>query len=966
MKPFLENICDEVLRKYGNTISDVCLVFPSRRAGLYFKNILSKKSEKPLWSPSVFSIQDFIEELSSYNFTDNLQLLFDLYCVYNDVMKDEKILLSKETGFVNVDEDESFDTFYPWGEMLLNDFDVIDKYLIDTNLLFRRIINLKEIEETFPVELQDSFKKFWGTLFGTNQTIAKKNFLKIWQVLGRVYNEFREHLRLKNICYPGMAYRKIYDDIDNVIAGIKWKKIVFAGFNSLNSVEKKMMKMLSDKGISEIFWDADDYYISDKNQEAGDFIRKNIKYFGIEKIEFERNLENDSKNIKVIGTPSKAGMAKVLGSELQECLLNGEFDRDKTVIVLPDENLLLPVLYSIPDDIKNINVTMGYPFRNTPLYSLINLVIELQKNAVHEKGMIKFHYSAVNKILMHPYIKFQNAQVIYEIASLIRNNNLIYFSIDDYKKDVPPILKLILKKTENKDDAANYISNIIEIISDRIVNDESKDVEYKKYQIEYFFNFYTNFNRLNEVINIPGVEMNLGIYWKLLKDVLEKISIPFTGEPLKGMQIMGLLETRALDFENVFILSVNEGVIPKGQAQSSFIPFSLRKALKMPTYEDEDTITSYYFYRLIQKAKNIYLIYNTDLQNDVKEKSRYLLQIENELLGANKNINCIDKIVISEVYNIENKNIEIAKDGEVMEKIFGIEHFSPSTLNKYINCSLQFYFSEIAGLEEEKKTEESFSALAVGRVLHKILENLYKPYEGSVINEKCLNEIISGVDKAYDDIYVKAVNACDVKYILNNYSGKNNLFRNIIRTLLDRVLENDKNEIPFRIISIEDELKGEFEISTGGKKNRVNILGRMDRVDEKNNIRRIIDYKTGGFEFKIFNPDNPAEYFENLISNPDFKENFQAFFYGYFYSKKNTDTKINVGIYPVKKIQEGIKELKKNFIEQDEYNMFEEKLKALMTEIHNPEIPFTKTKDEKRCLYCPYSGICYRDLKNTI
>jgi len=966
MKSFLENICEVILKENKNIISDICVVFPSRRAGLHFKNLLGRKSEKPIWSPSVYSIQDFIEELSGYRITDNLQLLFKLYSVYTEVMRDEKILIERESGYINLNEDESFDTFYPWGEMLLKDFDVIDKYLADAGLLFKRIKDLKEIEEAFPIELQDSFRKFWGTLFDSGQTNAKINFLKIWQVLGRVYVEFREQLKMKNICYPGMAYRKINDELENIICSLKWKKLFFAGFNSLNPVEKKLMKLLADKGIAEIYWDADDYYMKDKNQEAGDFIRNNLKFFGVDNNKFEDELLTDSKNFNIIGTPSKAGMAKALGSELKKRLLEGDFNSEKSVVVLPDENLLLPVLYSIPDEIKNINVTMGLPFRDTPLFDLISLVIELQGNAIFEKGEIKFYHSDVIKILLHPYVKFQKTSVIYEIVNLIKDKNIIYFSKDDYNKNTPEILEFIFKKPEKKDDAVNYISDIINLISNRIESDVSKDSDYKKFQLEYIYNFYLNFNGLNEVLKEPGVELNLNTYWKLLKDVLCGISIPFTGEPLKGLQIMGLLETRSLDFENVFVLSVNEGILPVGQVQNSFIPYSLRKALKIPTYEDEDSITAYYFYRLLQKAKNVYLIYDTDLGNEVREKSRYILQIENELLHANKNIVCVNKAVIPGVFKIEKKKIEIIKNEEVMKKLMQIDHYSPSTLNKYINCSLQFYFEKIAGLKEEKKIEESFSAIVIGSVLHKIIENQYKPFEGMIVNEKNINDVIIDVDKNFDEILAKAVRACKMDYVLNDYTGKNNLFGNIIRTLLKRVLENDKNEIPFRIISLEEEIKGDFKAGAGKNEITVNIFGRMDRIDEKNNITRIIDYKTGGFDFKSYNRKNYADYFDNLISSPDFKENFQSFFYGYFYSKKNKDLKINVGIYPVKKIHEGIKELKEDYIYKEEYDLFEEKLEKLISEIHNPEIPFKKTDDEKRCIHCPYAEICYRDSKNSI
>ena len=706
MKSFLENICDYILIKHKEIISDICVIFPSRRAGLYFKNILGSKIEIPIWSPSVYSIEDFIEEFSSYSFADNFKLLFELYSVYNDVIKNERALHATEIDFINLEVDESFDSFYQWGEMLLKDFDIIDKYLVDTNLLFKRIKDLKEIEESFPIELQESFKKFWGTLFDSKQTNVKKNFLKIWRVLGKVYLEFTARLKKNGICYPGMAYRKLYEDSGNIINNLKWKKIIFTGFNSLNPVEKNLMKVLVDKGVAEIYWDADDYYISDKYQEAGSFIRKNIKYFGKDEIKFEKYLVSDTKIINAIGTSSTVGMAKYLGSELKEHFTNGDFKIEKTAIVLPDANLLLPVLYSIPDEIKSINITMGFPFKDTPLYSLINLLIDLQNNYVIENGKIRFHHSIVEKILLHPYVKFHDTSIVYRIINYMRNENKLYFDISDFKADVPKILDVIFNRIKNVGEVSNYFSNILDIISFRIDKDDSKDIDYKKFQLEFIYNFYTNYNRLNEVIKEKEVEMTFDTYWRILKEILQKISIPFTGEPLKGLQVMGLLETRALDFENVFILSANENVLPEGKTQNSFIPYSLRKALKMPTYEEDDSITAYYFYRLIQKAKNIFLIYDTDIGQNVKEKSRFILQIENELLHNNKNISYINKIVIPETYNIEKKSIEILKTDGIMRKLMEIKHYSPTALKEYINCTLQFYFSRIAKIEDEIEIEE--------------------------------------------------------------------------------------------------------------------------------------------------------------------------------------------------------------------------------------------------------------------
>lgn len=967
MNTFLDNISDLIIEKHKGDFSNLCVVFPSKRAGLHFKNTFGKKFDSPVWSPSVFSIEDFIKEMSGYVFADSLILLIELFTVYKEVVSEEKTVLENGTEFIEDSEsDENFDSFYMWGEMLLKDFDIVDKYLVDAGVLFKRIKDLKEIEESFPIELHDAFKKFWGTLFNTNSSLVKENFLKIWQILESLYRKFRERLNEKNICYPGMAYRKLYDELKTENTKIGWKKIIFAGFNSLSTSEKNIMQMLAGKGIAEIYWDADEYYYSDNKQEAGNFLRMNVKYFGQDGINFDSDLLNSEKNINVIGISSTAGMAKVFGSELK--ILTGDrgFHADKTVVVLPEENLLMPVLYSVPEEIKNLNVTMGMPFRDTPLYGLINLIFELQDNCIFEKGKYKFHHAEVEKILLHPYVKFSGIGNIYNIINHIKDKNIVYFSVDEYKGEIPEIVKIIFKKISVSGEIKPYLSGIIDYIAGKIESDKSGDANYKKYQFEYIYNFYEYFNRFNDAIGKLIQEISTETYRRILKNLLSNVTIPFTGEPLKGLQIMGMLETRNIDFENVFIVSVNEGVLPKGNAQNSFIPYSLRKAMRIPTYEEEDSITAYYFYRLLQKAKNIYLIYNTDIGNNTKEKSRYILQIENELITRNNKINYNNKIVIPEPFAIEKKSIEIVKDENVLNKLKELKNFSPSSLNKYINCSLQFYFDKIAGLKEDEFIEETFDSKLIGNVIHKILEDIYQPYKGEIIDGKSINEIAENIESNYRDILEKAVRDCESGYVLNEFGGKNLLFSDIIYQLLKRVLENEKEQVPFKIISLEEGIKDVIVFESGNVENQINIEGRIDRIDENEGVTRILDYKTGGFELKKFSEEFREDYFTQLITNPDYKENFQAFFYGYFYSKQNKEKKINVGIYPIKRMKDGVHILKERFIENELFEMFGMYFTKLLKEIFNPDIPFKQTGDEKRCSYCPYSGICYRDLKNTI
>jgi len=961
MNSFLENICGKILTE-NSDLSGVCIVFPSRRAGLYFKSEIGKKSSSPVWSPSVFSIEDFVEELSGYTFADELQLLYELFSVYVDVYKNEnQALLPGDDEYA-----ESFDTFYPWGEMLLKDFDTVDKYLVDADVLFKRIRDLKEIEESFPIELQDAFKKFWGSLFDSGDSYIKENFLKIWQILGKIYSEFREVLKSRKICYEGMAHKELYSDLKTNGINVKWKKIIFAGFNSLSTSEKKIIGLLKEKGIAELYWDGDEYYIKDEKQEAGYFIRKNIKFFEQENYIFDNLLAVNKKNIFSVGASSAAGMVKAFGSELMKLSSEENFKAEKTAVIIPEENLLLPVLYSIPESVKNINVTMGLQLTDTPVFSLINLLRELQNNCIFDNGRYAFYHKDVEKILLHPYIKFTDAGDIFEILRFIRNKNILYYSFDIYNGKKPEMAEKIFRKISVAAELDEYVKDIIDFIAYRTEADKSGDEEYKDFLLEYLYSFKRGFNRFSDVIKYLVKEISTDTYWKFLSDVLKRMRIPFTGEPLKGLQIMGLLETRNIDYDNVFFLSVNEGVLPKGNSQNSFIPYSLRKVLRMPTYDDEDSITAYYFYRLLQKSKNVYLFYNTEIGNSVKEKSRYIYQIENELKQKNENINFKEKIYIPDFSPVRKKKIEIPKNNDVFEKIKGIKNFSPSTISKYISCSLKFYFEKIAGVKEREEVEEYFDSRLVGNVLHKLLEQIYKPYEGKVINGKILEKISSDVFSDFGSVLEKAVMACESAYVLKEYGGKNLLFGRIILQLLKRVIENEKKLVPFKIVSIEEEITDSVQISFEGIKRNIGIYGRIDRIDEKDNIVKIIDYKTGSFDIRKKALDDPEKFFNRIFSNPDFKEYFQSFYYGYLSYKKKISQRINICLYPVKKLENGILNLSESFVEENYFDIFEDYLKKLFEELYNKEIPFKQTDDETRCTYCPYSEFCYRDLKNTI
>jgi hypothetical protein len=945
MQTFLGKLAEEIFKDYQDNLSGLAIVFPSRRAGIFFKKELSHLLKNPIWSPDIYSIEDFVQKLSPYTIEDKLILIFELFEVY------------KTHG-----EEESFDRFYSWGEMMLRDFDEIDKNLITGSEIFRVIKEIREVEEQFsflPGDLEQ-FTEFWRTFSNVELTELQNEFVKTWEILGKVYSDFRKRLDEKKIAYDGMAYRKLYEKIKTKEIELPWEKIIFAGFNLLTKSEEGIIKELINKGIAETYWDADEYYINSPEQEAGNFLRNNFRTLKINKPKWiENNLLSSKKSIKTIGAPLQAGQAKALGNELKKSFSTGD-ELENTAIVLPDESMLIPVLYSLPEEIESLNVTMGLPMKATPLFNLITLLNNLQANKKTSRESAVFYHKDVIQILMHPYVKFNGPAFIYDSVHDIKRNNIIYVSPsrlmgDDGKH--PEILELIFKPVDTSGDVINYLFDILNIISSRLQNSVTS---FSKFELEYFYTVYEKLNRLKDIIGAYSGKMETDTLRRLINEVLRSTRIPFTGEPLKGVQIMGLLETRALDFEKIYILSMNESIMPGGVIQNSFIPYSIRKAFKLPTYDEEDAIPAYYLYRLMQRAKNIHLIYNTEVDIfSSGETSRFILQVENELI--NKNIDYEHKIVTTGISKPFSKEIIVDKTPEVIEKLSNIR-FSPSDLNSYINCGLQFYLKKIAGLREEEEIEEFFSPATFGSILHGIMEIVYSPYKSKKITVGIIEELRAKINSNFDSILKQAFESIEsLRELDTDLQGKNLLLKNIIKTLVLMILDNDKKDLPFKIVDLERKIDEELEINVNGSAKTVKLSGRIDRIDEREGITTIIDYKTGRAAFQKMGNKTYEEYLDMIFTDPKYKENFQAYFYAYSYLKQDSQKEAKIAIYALRKINEGLNYLTDSAMSRTELDEYGERLNKLIGGILSPEYRFIQTNDIERCRFCAFKSICYRE-----
>lgn len=931
MKSFLEKLAEELSAKHGGDLSGLCLVFPTRRAGLYFRKVYAATLEAPAWAPAIFSIEDFVRKFSSLQPADDLDLVFEIYGVYRKYFPEE-----------------SFSKFYPWGVMLLKDFDETDAALADGHQLFSSVAELRDIEEQFDLSDEDKERiyDFWNIYFDRKQGAIRKSFMENWRHLEAIYSEFNSLLRKKKMAYEGLAVRTVAEGLASGAMKSAFSHHVFAGFYSLTKAEEKIISFFLGNGTGSIYFDADNYYTGDEKQEAGTFIRKNalVKSSSGWK---EDLLATDDKQIEMIGVPLQVLQAKTAGQIIHQ-LPHDPGTANRTAVVLPDEQLLLPLLYALPDHIEDINVTMGYPLSASPLFNVIESIFDLQKSLRNDS----FYFRQVVALLSHPYVQFLDPAGINKWLTQFRAGPKIRIPVVELKGTKSEAVNILFTGFQDVPQAKEYFNRFFLLLIDAIRKNKDGIQSIEK---EYVYYFYTRFKKLAEILDKHPEEISVDTFRSLFREVIRSTRIPFTGEPLRGLQVMGFLETRVLDFENVIILSLNEDVLPPSAHHPSFIPYSLRRAFGLPTFEEHNAIAAYHFYRLLQRAKKIYLIYNSEVRNfSSGEKSRFLLQVENELAKKNPRIRLTERHVPVGVREAEVPEVIITKTPEVMENLlryFGpltepvkfARKFSASALASYIACPLRFYFQYVAKLKETEEPDETIEGSLLGTVLHEAMHSLYKPFQ--VVTAKDFEKLYELSGKAVDEAIRKEFGA------LESLEGKNLLMRNVLNELVKRILEFDRKNI-LSIRYLEEEFVMPVELEPG---KQVHLYGIIDRVDEVDGILRVIDYKTGA-------PDTrrPKD-IESMFRSPELKEHFQTFFYAMLLKKRTKSSAIKAGLFRLRKLSEGISWINEGqVISNEQFAEFFSHTRNLLTEIFNPEIPFTQTEDETRCRYCPYKDICNR------
>lgn len=957
MESFLEKMVKHLCQRYGDDISDLCIVLPNRRAGLFLKTHFSNQLKKTFWSPEIYATEDFIGLLAGLEIADSTTLIFELY---------------ETAKKINPIEAGSFDEFNKWGQILLSDFNEIDRYLVNAASLFGNLKDIKELE-AWSLNNEDGLTEF------------QKQYLSFWQSLGDYYVDFRERLLSKHLAYQGLAYKVVADDIVARVEKKSWKKIIFAGFNALNKAEEYIIEELLIAGKAEIIWDTDSYYVNDTKQEAGKFIRKYKKHTGFTAIKEanttidEHLLSDEDKHITIIGVAKNVAQAKVAGN-LVTAFRKDDEKLQKTALVLADENLLFPVLHSLPENIEDVNVTMGYPLKNTPVAGYFELLFDLHLNAIklnQGKGKYSFYHKELLKFLNHPYssVLIYDAKHNYSIKPIVKSiqdRNIVFAALSTLEKiiaekqaGISDKLKPLLIHWLQPQDAIDCMYYVIEQLKNAIIeqqNEASKNVA--NLELEYLFAFTKIIKRIEALMaDYPESISDLKTLQNVIKQIVRGSTLPFYGEPLMGLQVMGMLETRTLDFENIILLSCNEDILPSGKSANSFVPYELKNYFGLPTYSDKDSIFAYHFYRLLQRAKNIYLVYNTESDAlGSGEKSRFLTQLMYELPKVNKQAVILEQLanVPAEVQNA-GTTIQINKNSEVVEKLKAIAAYgiSPSSLNRYRNCTLQFYFHSIARLKEVEEVEETIGADVLGNAVHEVLEGLYTPFIGKKISADDIKEFKGRAEMLVNSAFEKEYTLTEISY------GKNLLTVKVASKFLINFFEEESKNIalwekagkPMYIKALEQEL--ESVVTIGNQ--QVRLYGKADRIDAVGATTRIIDYKTGLADSKELKFDEWSE----IRYNSQLAKSFQLLMYAWMYQQMNPQISENIqsGIITFRELSAGLKPVKvsnKDMLNVELLENFEGQLIAILTELFDVEVDFKQTEKTENCEYCAFKGVCNR------
>ena len=916
MEGFIKKVLLDLKNK--NTDFSKCVfILPNKRSGYHLKKNLSQIISQTIFSPKIVSIEEFIESLSELKLLTNTELIFEFYSVYLKNTAENK--------------QEGFEDFIKWSRTLIQDFNIIDKEITDTNQVFDYLKAVKEMDH-------------WS--LDPNPSELVKRHLYFWSNIKIYYNEFYEHLLNINSGYQGILEKRALNNTSCYIQNNSEKSFVFIGFNALNRIESLIIQEFLKNTVSEIYWDIDKISINSSFNNSAFFINKyrnKWSYYKDREINWINDNYSSKKNIHAVGVSKNIGQAKYIGEIIQENIKTLK----NTAIVLGDESLLIPMLNSLPKGVEDVNITMGFPLFSSPVSSLIYKIFKL-----HINSKTTYYYKEVVSILSHELIKplFDQNGVNYsdKIIDKINNGNVINVSLEFIINNVKinrDLILLIFKDWSNSSERAIInCKELIIIIRDNLLVEDKDEI----LTVEHLYRFNEIFNELHILKKRFKFINSIKLLFDLFQDIVKNERLKFNSESFSKIQIMGLLESRVLDFETVIISSVNEGIMPSGNIENSFIPFDVKVDNNIPTFKEQDAIYSYHFYRLIQRAKNVYLLYNTEPDSlNGGEKSRFIRQIEFEGIHEINN-----KIVSSHTPKNEEKLIEITKTEDVINELILLskDGFSVSSVLSYIRDPLTFYYKKILKIKDEKKVEETIESNTLGTVIHESLKYIYTPL---------INKMLS-IDYLEDQL-TKLKKTVKLQLELNYKNGQFKTGKNLIilEVAIKYVSEFIKSEIKsikqgdsIQIIGVEEDFNIKFESEKF--ENEINLKGQIDRIDILNGTLRIIDYKTGK---KTEKRELNLSSWDDIEMDYDKMKNwFQLLFYVYAFNKTNNlSIPIEAGIISFKNLKSGL--LKFNYgtrfdndsaISEDVLNNYKLVLENILMEIINPNINFIEKKIPKK------------------
>lgn len=959
MQTFLEQVAKDLINKYGHNLAKIAVVFPNKRASLFLNQELAKCANAPLWSPAYITISELFRRQSALTVGDPIKILCELYKSYRAI----------------TESTEDFDQFYGWGQIMLGDFDDLDKHMADAKMVFRNIENLHELDTInyLSEEQKEELRRFFSNFTGNDDGIKRK-FLQFWTKLNAIYDDFKSRLRAQQLAYEGMLYREVIEE--NVLPD-EYEKYVFVGFNVIQPVEQQLFTRLKKEDKAFFYWDYDQYFLQPMN-EAGGYIRKWLTIYPNELQNAEVGSLYDNftkeKDIRFISAPTENLQARYVTNWLLE---NKRYkEGKKTAIVMCDENLLQTVIHCIPSEVEQINVTTGYPLHQTPISSMVSQLLSLQTEGYSQREKAyRLHY--LNRVLRHPYGKYLVADAD-QVLKQMNDKKQYYIPVNQYS-----LLRYVGHEQQNIEELVSWLAEMVKEIAKN--NAETDDQLFQ----ESTFRMYTLLNRLAELIKAGDLTANYTIFKRLLNQLVGSTSIPFHGEPARGVQVMGVLETRNLDFKNVVLLSCNEGNMPKGVNDTSFIPYFIRKAYELTTIDNKVAIYSYYFHSLLQRAENVTILYNNSTSgSQTGEMSRFMLQMMVDLKQP------IRRLALQAGQEpMKGEAQEIIKNDVIMAKLDELSYISPTAFNTYKKCPLMFYYKYITELVDNNETDEDdIDGRVFGNIFHYAAELVYEkllPREvitkehilsvlktgksaqtsTSIYNKVTLNDVI---DEAFSkELFLMKKGATRHPKL----NGLQLINREVIEKYLKQLLRLDAKVAPLRVIEHEFRLEKELIINVNGAEKRIKIGGRVDRLDEIRlgsiqEQRRILDYKTGASTTK---PIKTIEDMFNVTKIASNKSDYMLQAMLYSILEAQDDIERNPNHLPVSPAllfiqKSGAPEYSptlaldgEEILDAAKYaETFYDCLKKDLEEIFTKELAFSPTPIVTTCTYCPYKQFCGR------